>query len=88
MKAMITSILFSIINITLMLLFAASKLGRTPLWLPLCLFIVSVNYAVVFIVSLFRCRKESFIFNFICTVIWIALSLFNLWAVQSLMIVA
>ena len=91
MKWMVASVLLGTGNVVLIMLFAASKLGPTPLFLPLILGAISSCCIVVstFLTISARKRKDSHIAIPVFTiVIWSGLAVFNLLAFQSVLYVS
>jgi len=91
MKWMITSIVLGTGNVVLIILFAASKLGPTPLFLPLILAAISICCIIVstFLTISARKRQDPHIaIPVLSMAIWGGLTVFNLWAFQSVLYVS
>jgi hypothetical protein len=91
MKWIITTILTAAGNVVIMMLFAASKLGPTPVLLPLVLAAVSLCCAIGSIALALVSRKRQrpqWLLHLVSLVIWIGLIAFNLWSFQSVLYVA
>ena len=90
MKWMITSLLVSGGNIWLMLAFASSKLGPTPLSLPILLAAVTLGASIGSVVSVIigKVRHSQLrIAHLVAAAPWAVATVFNLWAFQGVLYV-
>ena len=90
MKWMITSALAAGVNVVIMLMFAASKLGPTPPFLPLLLAVVALVALIGSIVSVIlgKTRHQEFrVFHLVAVAPWATAIGFNLWAFQGILYV-
>jgi uncharacterized membrane protein HdeD (DUF308 family) len=91
MKWMITSIFLGTANVIVMGLFAASKLGPTPIMMPMYLAIVSLCSSIISIVIAIISKKKhnsTWVLHLVSATIWIGLVVFNFWAFKSVLYVA
>jgi hypothetical protein len=91
MKWMIATILTAVANVVIIMLFAASKLGRMPVLLPLILAILSLCCAIVSLVMGIVSKKRQhpqWVMHLISAAMWTGLIAFNFWAFQSVLYVA
>jgi type III secretory pathway component EscS len=90
MKWMITSVLAATFNVVIILMFTASKLGPTPLFLPLILAVVALAALVGSIVSVVvgKTRHQDFrALHLVAVAPWVIAIGFNLWAFQGILYV-
>jgi len=88
MKWMITSFLAAACNVVVILMFAASKLGPTPLFLPLFLAVIALAALIGSIVSVTvgRARHQKFrVLHLVAVAPWATAMGFNLWAFQGIL---
>ena len=90
MKWMMISLVAATGNVVLMLMFAASKLGPTPLFLPLFLTALTLGAAIGSVVSaiLGKRRHNQFkVLHLVAAAPWAVATAINLWAVQGILYV-
>lgn len=87
MKTLSLVVLIAVMNVVFMLLFAASKLGPTPAWLPLLLSLASLFGLIFCFVRYLRAtpKKLALLFS---AIICLGLVMFNLFVFQSILYVA
>ena len=88
MKSSLVVIIFGVANISILQMYAKSKLGPTPLYLPLSLAIISVIMAVITIKQIISKKRKNIISKIFCLVVWIYLFIFNIYQFNNILYVA
>ena len=91
MRWMIITACAAVANVLLLELYAASVLGRTPLFLPLFLAFGSTCCTIISVLLAIHSRKDpgqSCRLNVVASVFWIGLVVYNVWSFNLVLYVS